>query len=125
MNEKIRKGYRIIDKKKFDQLCIQSAIIGTSNKCKNFQWVEITNETNLEFKSCTEDRLADPACNPGVFIVVETKKCYGGCNLFALLFTFEKAFEVTNDRNILITKSNPIYELTEKVEEALGRSLSI
>ncbi len=125
MGEKRRKGYQNIEKKKFDQLCIQSAIVGTSNKCRNFRWVEITDTKNLQFTPCSDDRLADPNCNPGVFVEVETKKEYGGKNLFALLFTFEQAFDVTNSKDIkLVTKASPIYELTGKVEEALGRSLS-
>ncbi len=125
MSEKRRKGYRTIEKKKFDELCIQSAIVGTSNKCRNFRWVEITDEANLRFKTIPEERLADPNCNPGVFVELETKKDYGGKSMFALLFTFDKVFDVTNGHNItLVTKSSPIYELTEKVEEALGRSLS-
>lgn len=125
MGEKTRKGYRPIEKKKFDELVIQSAIVGTSNKCRNFRWVEITDESNLKFKTITEDRLADPACNPGVFVELETKKEYSGKTMFALLFTFDKVFDVTDGRNItLVTKASPIYELTGKVEEALGRTLS-
>ncbi len=125
MSEKRRKGYRPIEKKKFDELSIQSAIVGSSNKCRNFRWVEITDEANLKFQSISEDRLADPACNPGVFVEVETKKEYAGRTMFALLFTFEQVFDVTDGRNItLVTKASPIYDLTGKVEEALGRTLS-
>lgn len=123
MGEKRRKGYRPIEKSKFDELSIQAAIVGSSNKCQNFGWVEITDD--LKFQPVGEDRLADPACNPGVFVEIETRKKYGGKTMFALLFTFDKVFDVTDQNNIIqIVKTNPIYELTEKVEKALGRTLS-
>lgn len=123
--EKSRKGYRPIEKKKFDEMSIQAAIVGSSNKCRNFRWVEITDDANLKFSTCTEERLQNPDCNPGVFVEVETKKAYDGKNVFALLLTFTQVYDVTNGRNItLVTKTSPIYDLTQKVEEALGRSLA-
>lgn len=123
MGEKTRKGYRPIDKKKFDELCIQSAIVGSSNKCRQFQWVEITNPKELTFHKITEERLANPECNPGIYVEIETKKEYGGRTKFDLLFTFEQVFDLRPNPT-LVTKTSPIHELTGKVEEALGRSLS-
>jgi predicted DNA-binding WGR domain protein len=129
MAEKTRKGYNQINKKKFDQLCIQSAIVGTSNKCRAFKWVELFE--NQRFSEINEARLADPACDPGVYVELETKKAYDGRNQFRILFTFDKVyvFKAVLDDSIRgiapITKSDEIYELTQKVEEALGRSLSM
>lgn len=123
--EKNRKGYHTIDKKKFDELSIQAAIVGASNKCRNFRWVEIIDQTNLKTLACTEDRLQNPDCNPGLFVEVETKKEYNGRHVTALLFTFSQVYDVTDGRKvILVTKTSPIYELTNKVEEALGRTLA-
>lgn len=123
--EKSRKGYHPIDKQKFDELSIQAAIVGASNKCRNFRWVEITDPANLKHVPCDADRLQSPDCNPGVFVEVETKKEYDGRHLTALLFTFSQVYDVTDGRKVLlVTKASPIYELTKKVEEALGRSLA-
>ncbi len=124
--EKTRKGYHSIDKKKFDELSIQAAIVGASNKCRNFRWVEITDLTaGFKIETCTEDRLQNPDCNPGLFVEVETKKEYNGRHVTALLFTFSQVYDVTDGRKvILVTKTSPLYELTNKVEEALGRTLA-
>lgn len=124
MSEKRRKGYQPIEKTKFDKLCIQSAIVGTSNKCHEFEWVEIIDEKSLTYKKITEERLADPNCNPGIYVEIETKKKYGGRDSFRLLFTFSQMFDLHNIGPVLITKENQLYTLTEKVEEALGRSMS-
>lgn len=124
--EKNRKGYHTIDKKKFDELSIQAAIVGASNKCHNFRWVEITDLTaGFKIETCTEDRLQNPDCNPGLFVEVETKKEYNGRHVTALLFTFSQVYDVTDGRKvIMVTKTSPLYELTNKVEEALGRTLA-
>lgn len=124
MSEKTRKGYRTIDKKKLDEMTIQAAIVGTSNKCHSFSWVEIKNPKELEFEKIKDDRLADPDLNPGIYVEVETKKEYSGRTKFKLLFTFEQVFDVSTRSPSLVTKASPIYELTQKVEEALGRTLS-
>jgi predicted DNA-binding WGR domain protein len=124
VREKTNKGYHKIDQSKFDRLALEAAIVGTQNKCHNFKWVEITDERNLIYKPVNEDRLQDPGCNPGIYVEVETKKQYGGCDSFRFLFTFTQAFEVAHSRPVLITKTNPLYELTSKVEEAIGRTLS-
>ncbi len=123
ISEKTRKGYRKIDKAKFDKLCVEAAIVGTQNKCNNLQWIEFVGDS-LKFKPVTEDRLQSPECNPGIRVDVETKKAYGEQTSFRLLFTFDKAYDLRNGEPTLITKSSPIYELTQKVEEAVGRSLS-
>jgi predicted DNA-binding WGR domain protein len=127
LREKRRKGYEPITKSAFDKLCIQSAIVGTANKCNQFEWVEIKGDNY--FVTIDDNRLQNPDCNPGVYVEVETKKKYGGESSFNILFTFDKAYLIGPKRFItpvgLITKESPIYELTAKVEEAIGRSLSI
>jgi hypothetical protein len=131
MREKRNKGYMPIEQKKFDQLSIQAAIVGTANKCSEFKWVEVTDE-GRKFHQVSEDRLANPECNPGLYMEIETKKEYGNKHKFNLLFTFTQAFEVTQKLHGInstyicepVTKDSPIHELTTKAEEALGRSFS-
>ncbi len=54
-------------------------------------------------------------------------------NSYRLLFSFDQAYLLIGDRTLVspdckyygqITKGHQLYELTQKVEEALGRSLS-
>lgn len=128
IREKIRKGYTLIDKPKFDQLCIQAAIVGTSNKCHSFNWVEIKEDNRFAF--ITEERLADPNCNPGIYVELETKKEYDGKNDFRLVFTFDKMYVIPNGDFYLraaglVIKGSSLYELSTKVEEAIGRTLSV
>lgn len=127
MREKTRKGYTPIDKPKFDQLCIQAAIVGTSNKCHSFNWVEIKDDNKFVF--IKEEQLADPNCNPGIYVELETKKEYDGQNNFRLVFTFDKMYVIPNGGSSLraaglVIKGSPLYELSTKVEEAIGRTLS-
>lgn len=122
ITEKRRKGYRKIDKTTFDKLCVEAAIVGTQNKCSQLQWVEILDPVSLSLKPCDELRLQDPACNPGIMVDVETRKPYGGRTHFHLLFMFDKSIDLGTKQTI--TKASPIYEMTAKVEEAIGRSLT-
>jgi len=120
--EKQRKGYHKTTKTIFDKLCIEAAIVGTSNKCKNFEWVDILNLSPPQYKTCDELRLQDPNCNPGITVIVETRKSYGGRNSFHILFTADTSIDLGTNQTI--TKANPIYEMVQKVEEAIGRSLT-
>jgi predicted DNA-binding WGR domain protein len=131
--EKERKGYKRIEKTKFDKMCVEAAVVGTQNKCGGLQWVEITDEGSMEFKPASEERLMSPDCNPALRVDLETKKKYGGRDFFRLLLTFNQAFDLGVGHAVgqfglsgrtLITKTHPLYELTEKVEEAIGRTLS-
>jgi predicted DNA-binding WGR domain protein len=128
MAEKRRKGYYKIDKKTFDRISVEAAIVGTQNKCHNLQWVEITDDRSLTYVPVNNDRLQAPDCNPGLYVEVNTKKKYEGQDSFRFLFTFHQVYllvyHLSGITAIPITKTNPIYELTGKVEEAIGRSLS-
>lgn len=121
--EKARKNYKKIDKTQFDKLCIEAAIIGTANKCEQMRWVEIKDIDKLKFVDCTEARLQDPQCVPGIVITAKTKKVYDGQTTLNILFTFDNSYDLNN--NTAITKTNPLYEITAKIEEAIGRSLSM
>jgi len=136
-HEKRRKGYRDTDEAgqkithaRFDEMCTEAAIVGTSNKCHKLQWVELT-ETGVntyEFTPINEDRLYAPDCNPGLLVELETKKEHDNRNRFKLLFTFEETFDVRDANraapNQLVDSSHPLHDMTEKVEEAIGRRLS-
>lgn len=122
IREKRRKGYDPVDKATFEKASIEAAIVGTQNKCGQLEWVEITDPTHLEYKPCSEARLQDPSCNPGIIVNVETRKKYDGRTSFNLLFTFNQSFNLNTKQ--IITRTSPIYELTSKVEEAIGRSLT-
>lgn len=132
LREQTRKGYRGVTKQEFDELSIQAAVVGTNNKCNVFEWVELSGDG--AFKKITPDRLAAPDCNPGVYVVLETKKQFiPGMNSYRLLFSFDKAHLLVPPMTLVspdckyygqITKGHQLYELTQKVEEALGRSLS-
>ncbi len=124
MREKTRKGYEKIDQTKFDKLSLEAVIVGSQNKCSDLQWVEITNDKTLAHKAATETRLQDPDCNPGINVRLQTKKKYDGRDSFTLLFTFTNAYEVLYGSATPITKSHALYDLTQKVEEAVGRTLS-
>lgn len=129
-NEKRRKGYKEtvdgkkIDRQLFEKMTIEAAIVGTQNKCHEMQWVEIADEANGMFSPITEDRLFSPDCNPGMLVQLETRKEYDGETSFRLLFTFDKCFKVGRGHITPITKSSDLYKMTQKVEEAIGRSLS-
>lgn len=127
MDEKTRKGYQPISKKKFDELCIQAAVVGTSNKCHAFKWVEIKDDQ--QFVTADELRLSNPECNPGIYVEIGTKKNYNNKNHFKIVFTFDRVYVIESGDSYLragglVLKNNELYELTQKVEEAIGRSLS-
>jgi len=131
--EKQRKGYtdkdahgNKIDHARFEAMCIEAAIVGTSNKCHELQWVEFADDNS--FTHIDEDRLFNPACNPGLLVNFETRIKYDGRNRFKFVFAADKTFDV-QDANYIITRqivtsSHPLYKLTQKVEEAIGRKLS-
>jgi predicted DNA-binding WGR domain protein len=128
--EKRRKGYtekyqgRAIDHVIFEKMATEAAIVGSSNKCHNMQWVEIVKNGVTALKPITDDRLSEPDCNPGLMVKLETKKQYSGSNKFDLLFTFDRAYLLVGGGIHEITKGHYLNELTSKVEEALGRSLT-
>lgn len=124
-----REGYKQVDRSTLDRMAIEAAIVGTQNKCHNFRWVELHHDSHgigmHGFSPISEERLMDPSCNPGLVVDIETKKAYGGKTRFTLLFTLEQAYEIRQPQNLTpITKSDPLYSLTGKVEEAVGRSMS-
>jgi predicted DNA-binding WGR domain protein len=134
--EKRRKGYtdqyngKPITQATLDQLHTEAAIVGTQNKCHNFQWVEIEIEAGkaVYFKNISEDRLYDPECNPAIVVDFETRKDIGGRDRFRFLFTLEETYDIlgnsqraTNDQ--LVGQAHPLRKMVDKVEEAIGRSL--
>jgi predicted DNA-binding WGR domain protein len=135
--EKKRKGYtdkldgEPIDSAKLEELAIRAAVVGTQNKCHDMQWVEITSDgPTVEFQSISDQRLYEPDCVPGLLVAMETRKEYDGETSFSILFTGDAAHKArTNKAKSGVTtgkieKSDELYELTKKVEEAVGRSLS-
>lgn len=125
-NEKRRKGYdnkdklgRTIDRAVFEEMCVEAAIIGSANKCNSIQWVEITDQNNLTFKTINNDRLFSPDCVPGLLVNLETKKAYDGKHSFVLLFALDKIFDANN--KVEIGQSHNLYDMTKKIEEAIGR----
>lgn len=134
-NEKKRKGYVdklngvSIDGPKLEQLAVEAAIVGTQNKCHEMEWVEIQPHGDCDFTyhKIEQTRLFEPDCVPGLLVAMETKKAYDGSTSFSLLFTGDAAFLVNQSARKThrrIVKSDPLYELTQKVEEAVGHSLS-
>lgn len=134
--EKRRKGYldkydnAPIDRSVLDKLAIEAAIVGTQNKCHGMQWVEITDPDAGYFEAIQESRLYDPDCNPGVLVKLETRKEYDGETKFKLLFSFDRCFRVSHSNinnpgvTVQITENSDLYKMVQKVEEAIGRSLS-
>jgi predicted DNA-binding WGR domain protein len=135
-HEKRRKGYREtdsdgnqIDHARFEMMCTEAAIVGTSNKCHKMQWVELSQtDDTINFTPISDDRLYSPDCNPGLLVEFETKKEHGGRYAFEFLFTFEETYDIDGDGGVtterLVGPSHPLYKMTEKVEEAIGRRLS-
>jgi len=138
LREKQRKGYtskldgETIDSAKLEELAIRAAIVGTQNKCHNMVWVEIAQEGDtIGFKSIPDERLYEPDCVPGLLVAMETRKEYNGLTRFNILFTGDAAYTAnsisTQELGITtgkIEKTDELYQLTKKVEEAVGRSLS-
>lgn len=129
-HEKRRKGYRDITHAEFEEMSTEAAIVGSANKCHNMQWVELSEASpdTLEFTAIDEQRLYDPNCNPGLLVELETKKEHDNRNRFKLLFTFEETYDVRDANraaaNQKVEASHPLYDMTKKVEEAIGRRLS-
>jgi len=134
-NEKARKGYKDkirgtqIDPGMLEKLSIEAAVVGTQNKCQGMEWVEIVSrdDSACKFTRINDTRIYEPDCTPGLLVSMETKKEYHKLNTFSLLFTGDAAFladQYTGVAYLKIDKADPLYELTQKVEEAVGRSLS-
>jgi len=134
-NEKTRKGYKdnirgeTIDAGKLEQLSVAAAIVGTQNKCHAMEWVEIksTDANGCHFSKINSDRIYEPDCTPGLMVNMETKKAYHSLTSFCLLFTGDAAYLADPFTGVAyqkVSKQDPLYELTEKVEQAVGRSLS-
>ena len=135
-SEKRRKGYTgklndtDITQAALDRLNAEAAIVGTQNKCHSFQWVELVTTGNaIDFHEINEDRLYDPACNPGILVVFETRKEIDNRDRFTFLFTLEKTYDVRDSKrateNILVGSGHPLRKMVDKVEEAIGRSLAV
>lgn len=137
LREKRNKGYtnqhngEPIDNTKLEELAVQAAIVGTQNKCHNMQWVELTSDgPSITYQHIRDQRLYEPDCVPGLLVSIETRKEYDGQTQFSILFTGDAAHKVshaTSPRGVTngkIDKTSQLYELTKKVEEAVGRSLS-
>lgn len=134
-SEKQRKGYldkyqgKQITQATLDQLNAEAAIVGTQNKCHQFQWVELKqNNGTISYNPITEERLYDPSCNPGILVNFETRKPIDDRSHFTFLFTLEKAFDVSAKiRQVSpdqqIQPKHPLYDMVKKVEEAIGRNL--
>jgi predicted DNA-binding WGR domain protein len=135
-DEKRRKGYtdkhngKPITQATLDRLHTEAAVVGTQNKCHNFQWVEIETEAGeaVFFKNITEDRLYDPACNPAIVVDFETRKEIDGRTRFRFLFTLEKTYDILGHsqratKNQLVLEKHPLRKMVDKVEEAIGRTL--
>jgi len=140
LHEKRRKGYtdkfngESIDSAVLEKLAVEAAIVGTQNKCHSMEWVEIVGEKNgrLSYKMIPDQRLYEPDCVPGLLVAMETRKEYDGETRFGILFTGDAAYRTNYQTGVSdvgativkISKSDELYELTKKVEEAVGRSLS-
>lgn len=133
-DEKYRKGYTdkidgaIIDRAKLEELAIEAAIVGTQNKCDGMAWVEITRTDPVTYLKIDEDRLYEPDCTPALLVNITTRQSFDGQFNFNLLFTGEDVMLATSKNSGLATqkieKSHPLYDLTTKVEQAIGRRLS-
>lgn len=127
--EKNRKGYTNqyqdapITQEVLDKLATEAAIVGTQNKCSQLTWVEVQPGG---YKVVSAERLSDPECNPGLLAHLTTRKEYAGNNEFIILFTEDAAWLATSTGHCTsrITKTHVLYELVQRVEEAVGRSLS-
>jgi|3_EtaG_2_1085321.scaffolds.fasta_scaffold00108_14 predicted DNA-binding WGR domain protein len=134
--EKKRKGYtnldsdgQMIDHTRFEMMCTEAVIVGTSNKCHEMKWVELTEVGDgYNYTEISDERLYAPDCNPGLLVAFETKKEHDNRNRFKFLFTFEETYDVRDAnraaKNQLVTASHPLHGMTTKVEEAIGRRLS-
>jgi predicted DNA-binding WGR domain protein len=135
LREKRRKGYKEtyqgkpITQAVLDRLNTEAAIVGTQNKCHDFKWVELSpTATGIDFHEISEDRLYDPACNPGILVVFETRKEYDNRTRFTFLFTLEETYDVRDAKraadNQKVKTDHPLRKMVDKVEEAIGRSLA-
>lgn len=135
--EKCRKGYfdtyngKAITQASLDRLHTEAAIVGTQNKCHDFKWVEITvNSRTVDFKEIPEERLYDPDCHPAILVDFETRKDVRGRSKFKFLFTLEETYDVLGHscwttKDQLVASAHPLRKMVDKVEEAIGRSLSV
>lgn len=98
-----------------------AAIIGTQNKCSNFQWVEIKEHgDSLKYELISEDRLYDPNCNPGILIDVEMRE---NSLKFRFLFSSQNVYDVSYGDFSVISNKHPLYKIVNKVEEAIGHGM--
>ena len=135
--EKTRKGYtdhfggKPISQATLDRLNTEAAIVGTQNKCHDFQWVEIEIKAGgaVYFKVINEDRLYDPDCNPAIVVQFQTRKDIGGRDSFRFLFTLDGTYDILGNsqratKTQLVEAGHPLHKMVEKVEESIGRSFA-
>jgi len=142
---KQQEGYTLVSKADYERMAVEASIVGSSNKCHDFKWVEIASEekqpdgyTVVIYAAIDEARLMDPECFPGIRITLETRKEYvvddDTGNKFDLLFTMEKAY-ARNSRTSPtpdpggdiwqeIDAKHSLKKLKGDVEAALGRRFS-
>lgn len=82
--EKINEGYKEVSSLELHKAEIESAILGTRNKCCASLWVRTVGP---RFELIHTSRLQEPDCQVGLFIILQTHKTYNNYNHHYFVFT--------------------------------------
>lgn len=142
-NEKRRKGYAVVTSDEFNRKATEAAIIGSSNKCHAMNWKRINKVDShvaggytLAYDDIKIEELYDSNCVPGLLVALETRKE----DKISILLTVDRTYRLTGGSvgafgtggfkgtshlatGVEVKKGDDIYELVEKIQEAIGRSM--
>jgi len=136
--QKTGKGYvnqvdgEVVDQAKFDQLNMEAALVGASNKLIKFKWLEAVGDDEA-FVPIDLERLYSPECSPAIYVELETRKLYCGLRKFSLIFSGDRIY-MSSDRIGSgsmprrncdeVSSGHDAYKFAQKAQEAIGASLA-
>ncbi len=98
--EKLNEGYKTVTSLELHKAEIESAILGTRNKCCANIWVEMIGP---RFQLVHSNRLQEPDCQVGLFIILQTQKQYADFNHHYFVFTNDGVLKYPLACNVALT----------------------
>jgi predicted DNA-binding WGR domain protein len=121
--EKLCEGYKEVTTLELHKAEVESAILGTRNKCCASLWVRMVGP---RFELIHSSRLQHPDCEVGLFIILQTQKTYNDYNHHFFVFTNDGVLKYNLDDYPLLTeflwKANDLVE--EPTQDILDKYLS-